>query len=170
VSGLSGQASRISELIAPVVADLGFELIRVQLMRGATGRSQTLQVMAERPDGTMKVDDCAKLSRAISTLLDVEDPIKGDYMLEVSSPGIDRPLVRFKDFETYAGFVAKLETAEPIEGRRKFRGQLTGVDGGNILLTGDEGSYVIPFNIIEKAKLVLTDELIAAHEGSQSES
>lgn len=164
---LSGTENRVAELIAPVIADLGFELVRVKLLQGASGRSQTLQIMAERPDGTMNVDGCAKISRAVSALLDVEDPIRGEYVLEVSSPGIDRPLVRLQDFDKYAGFVAKVETSEPIDGRRRFRGLLKGIEGSNILLEGDDVVYTIAFDTIEKAKLVLTDELIAAHEAQQ---
>jgi ribosome maturation factor RimP len=164
---LSGTENRVAELIAPVIADLGFELVRVKLLQGASGRSQTLQIMAERPDGTMNVDGCAKISRAVSALLDVEDPIRGEYVLEVSSPGIDRPLVRLQDFDKFAGFVAKVETSEPVDGRRRFRGLLKGIEGSNILLEGDDQLYTIAFDMIEKAKLVLTDELIAAHEAQQ---
>lgn len=169
MSSLSGTEKRVADLIAPVVADLGFELVRVKLLQGATGRSQTLQIMAELPDGSMTVEGCAKISRAVSALLDVEDPIRGDYVLEVSSPGIDRPLVKLQDFDNYAGFVAKVETTEQVDGRRRFRGMLKGIEGSNILLDCDDGSYTIPFDMIEKAKLVMTDELIAAHEAHQSD-
>jgi ribosome maturation factor RimP len=157
----------VAELIAPVVADLGFELVRVKLLQGASGRSQTLQIMAELPDGTMTVEGCARISRAVSALLDVEDPIRGDYVLEVSSPGIDRPLVKLQDFGKYAGFVAKVETTGQVDGRRRFRGLLKGVEGSDILLDCDDGSYKIPFDMLEKAKLVMTDELIAAHQAAQ---
>lgn len=166
---LSGTETRVAELIAPVVADLGFELVRVKLLQGASGRSQTLQIMAERPDGSMTVEGCARISRAVSALLDVEDPIRGDYVLEVSSPGIDRPLVKLRDFETYAGFVAKFETTSPVDGRRRFRGMLKGVEDSNILLESDDGSYQVPFDLVEKAKLVMTDELIAAHQAQQTD-
>ena len=160
---MSGPETRVAELIEPVLAGLGFELVRVKLSGGAAQRSQTLQIMAERPDGSMTVDDCAEISRAVSALMDVEDPIRGDYVLEVSSPGIDRPLVRLRDFEKYAGFVAKFETREPVDGRRRFRGILRGVEDGTVVLEAEEGSHGIAFDLIEKAKLVLTDELIAAH-------
>ena len=106
---------RLAGIVAPVVEGMGFELVRLRLMGG---RRALLQIMAERPDGGIEVDDCARISRAVSAVLDVEDPISGEYVLEVSSPGIDRPLTRLKDFETWAGYEAKLETDEPIDGRR----------------------------------------------------
>ena len=164
---LSGTETRVTELIAPIVADLGFDLVRVKLLQGASGRKQTLQIMAERPDGSMTVKGCETISRAVSALLDVEDPIRGDYVLEVSSPGIDRPLVKLSDFDKYAGFVAKVETREAVDGRRRFRGLLKGIEGSDILLEGDEGLHRIAFDQMEKAKLVMTDELIAAHQAQQ---
>jgi ribosome maturation factor RimP len=152
---------RLEALIAPSMEGMGYELVRVQ-MQGRT--SQTLQVMAERADGkAMTVEDCADISRAISALLDVEDPIEGAYVLEVSSPGIDRPLLRPKDFERYAGFEAKVESTRPIEGRKRFRGRLLGLDEtGAVRLATDQGEAAIPFEDVQRAKLVLTDELIAA--------
>jgi len=157
-----GKAADIERLIAPTVTDLGYEIVRVQIT-GATGR-QTLQVMAERPDGTMTIGDCADLSASISAILDVEDPIAGRYSLEVSSPGLDRPLTRLKDFETWAGFEARLEMTVPQGGRRRFRGSLRGLEGTEVLLQNFEDNklYRLPFAHLGRGKLVLTDELIAA--------
>ena len=152
---------RIAEMIEPSLEGMGYELVRV-LMQGRD--KPVLQIMAERKDGVgMTVEDCADISRQISALLDVEDPISGEYSLEVSSPGIDRPLTRAKDYETYAGFEAKLETAEPIEGRKRFRGKLLGLDEhGCVKLVMDGVEWAVPLTIVKGAKLVLTDELIAA--------
>ena len=149
---------RIAEIITPTVEGMGFGLVRVRLM---SGKKATLQVMAERPDGTMEVDDCADLSRALSAVLDVEDPIEGEYALEVSSPGIDRPLTRPIDFERWDGWIAKLETAELIGGRKRFKGELRGVQDGEILIEIEEGVIGLSFDMLVDAKLVLTDELIA---------
>lgn len=159
---MARSADPIRELIEPSVEAMGFELVRVRFTGSDT---PTLQVMAERPDGTMSVDDCATLSRSISALLDVEDPVPGEYYLEVSSPGIDRPLVRQRDFERWAGFEAKVELAHPRDGQRRYRGRLLGLRGDDIILDGGEGEILLPYNDIASAKLVLTDELIAAHEG-----
>ncbi|CAA7617597.1 ribosome maturation factor RimP [Magnetospirillum sp. SS-4] len=161
--------SRLEALIAPSLDAMGYELVRVQLQ----GQQRlTLQIMADRKDGVMMaVEDCADISRALSALLDVEDPISGAYSLEVSSPGIDRPLTRAKDFERWAGFETKLEAIQPIEGRKRFRGKLLGLDetGNNVRLAietaaGGEaaGEVSIPLPNVRAAKLVLTDELIAA--------
>ena len=151
----------IDRLIAPTLAGMGYALVRARLSGG--GR-RTLQVMAERSDGaTMKVADCAEISRALSALLDVEDPIEGAYDLEVSSPGIDRPLVRLDDFARFAGFDAKIETARPIDGRKRFSGRLDGVNAGRVCIDlGDGDVAALPYEDIREAKLVLTDELIAA--------
>ena len=151
----------IDRLIAPTLAGMGYALVRARLSGG--GR-RTLQVMAERSDGaTMKVADCAEISRALSALLDVEDPIEGAYDLEVSSPGIDRPLVRLEDFARFAGFDAKIETARPIDGRKRFSGRLDGVNAGRVHIDlGDGTVAALPYEDIREAKLVLTDELIAA--------
>jgi len=158
---------RIAELVTPSLEAAGFELVRVML---TGGERPTLQVMAERADETpITVDDCADISRVISAILDVEDPIKGTYTLEVSSPGIDRPLVRRKDFERYAGFEAKVETAAPIDGRRRFRGRLLGLDGDDVRLALEAGEAAIPFSAIDRAKLVMTDELLAAADAAQHE-
>lgn len=152
---------RLAEIITPVIEDMGFELVRVRLMGGKT---ETLQIMAERPDGGIEVDDCAKISTAVSAVLDVEDPISDQYMLEVSSPGIDRPLTRLKDFETYEGYEAKLETTELIDGQRRFKGILAGVEGDEVLINidqhGEEVTVGLNFDWLSDAKLVLTDDLI----------
>jgi ribosome maturation factor RimP len=151
---------QIAELIEPTVHDLGFEIVRVSM---AGGQRPTLQVMVEpRAGGPMTVEHCAELSHAISALLDVSDPIGGSYRLEVTSPGIDRPLVRRADFERFAGFEARLETALPIAGRRRFRGRLAGVVDGEVCLRLPDGEQRIPYDAVKKAKLVLTDDLLAA--------
>lgn len=158
-----GLDARLAAIIEPIIADLGYRLVRVKTSRR---NGMTLQVMAERPDGTMSVDDCAEISRNLSPALDVEDPIAGAYHLEVSSPGIDRPLVRRSDFERWAGHVARIETSLPIEGRRRFRGTLLGLDGeatGVKLDDAPAGSpdrVSLPLAAIGDAKLVLTDALI----------
>ena len=164
MSDLIAKASidrRLAEIVTPVIEDLGFELVRIRLMGGKT---KTLQIMAERPDGGIEVDDCAKISTAVSATLDVEDPIEDAYSLEVSSPGIDRPLTRLKDFETWEGHEARLETSELIDGRRRFKGVLQGVEGDEVLVEiEDQGEPVtigLKFDWLSDAKLVLTDDLI----------
>jgi ribosome maturation factor RimP len=149
---------RLAEIVAPTIEGLGFELVRLRLMGG---KRAVLQIMAERPDGGIEVDDCARISRAVSAVLDVEDPISAEYVLEVSSPGIDRPLTRLKDFERWTGYEARVETAEPIDGRRRFKGVLGGVQDGEVLLEIPEGTIGLDFDLIADAKLVLTDALIA---------
>jgi len=148
---------RVAEIIEPVIVDLGFELVRVRLMAGKT---QTLQIMAQRADGSIEVDDCARISTAVSAVLDVEDPILDAYTLEVSSPGIDRPLTRLKDFDRWEGYVAKLETDETIDGRRRFKGILAGIEGTEVLIEIEEGTVGLEFDWLSDAKLVLTDDLI----------
>ena len=148
---------RLAEIITPVIEDMGFELVRVRLM---SGKSTILQVMADRPDGGIEVDECAKISQAIGAVLDVEDPILDEYALEVSSPGIDRPLTRLKDFDAFEGYEAKIETTELIDGRRRFKGELAGVEGGEVLINVEEGTIGLPFDWLSDAKLVLTDDLI----------
>lgn len=148
---------RLAEIVIPVIEDMGFELVRIRLMGGNT---PTLQVMAERPTGGIEVDDCGKISTAISATLDVEDPILDAYTLEVSSPGIDRPLTRLKDFDTYEGYEARVETDELIEGRKRWRGILAGVEGDEILINVDEGTVGLKFDWLSEAKLILTDDLI----------
>ena len=148
---------RLAEIITPVIEDLGFELVRVRLQGG---NSATLQIMAEKPEGGIEVDDCAAISTAVSATLDVEDPIEDAYTLEVSSPGIDRPLTRLKHFDTWAGYEAKLETAEMIDGRKRFKGPLAGTEGDEVLIEIEEGTIGLKFDWLAEAKLVLTDELI----------
>ena len=148
---------RLAEIVRPVIEGMGFELVRVRLMGG---KSSKVQIMADRPEGGIEVDDCAEISTAISALLDVEDPIGENYTLEVSSPGIDRPLTRLKDFATWEGYEAKLETAELIDGRRRFKGKLAGVEGDEVLVNIEEGTIGLKFEWLSDAKLVLTDDLI----------
>lgn len=148
---------RLAEIVTPVIEDMGFELVRLRLMGGET---PTLQIMAERPDGTIEVDDCGEISTAVSAVLDVEDPLVDAYTLEVSSPGIDRPLTRLKDFDTFEGFDAKLETHELIDGRKRFRGILAGTEDGEVLINLDEGTVGLQFDWLADAKLVMTDELV----------
>ena len=159
------QTHRVEELIAPSLEALGFELVRVRY--GGTGRP-TLQIMIERRDrAPLTVDECATASKSISTLLDVEDPIGGAYNLEVSSPGLDRPLTRIDDFERFAGFDAKIELAAPIDGRKRFRGQLLGVEDDKVRISTDGDAAMVPFAAIKKAKLILTDELISTAESQK---
>ncbi|MAI60874.1 MAG: ribosome maturation factor RimP [Micavibrio sp.] len=150
---------RLSDLARPVIEDLGFKLVCVKHLSDNGG---TVQIMAEDPaTGRLGVDDAAKISRGVSVIFDVEDPIKGAYRLEVSSPGIDRPLTRLEDFETYKGFEVKLESEIPSEnGQRKFRGFIEALENEVITLKTDQGEANIPFNTLVKAKLVLTDDLI----------
>lgn len=148
---------RIAEIVTPVVEDMGFEVVRVRLM---SGKDSILQIMVQQPDGTIEVDQCAEISTALSAILDVEDPILDEYNLEVSSPGIDRPLTRLKDFDQWQGFEAKVETDQLIEGRRRFKGELAGTDGDEILITIEEGTIGLKFAWLSDAKLVLTDDLI----------
>jgi len=125
--GKTAEDLRLLELIDPVAEGQGYSIVRLRLMGG--DRARRLQIMAERPDGSMPVEDCARLARAVSQVLDDADPIRGEYMLEVSSPGVDRPLTRLADFETYEGFQAKLELDRVAEGRKRFKGELAGVEG-----------------------------------------
>jgi ribosome maturation factor RimP len=148
---------RLAEIITPVIEDMGFELVRVRLM---AGKSTTLQIMADRPDGGIEVDELALISQSVSAVLDVEDPILDEYTLEVSSPGIDRPLTRLKDFDAFEGYEAKLETEELIDGRRRFKGVLAGIEGDEVLINVEEGTIGLHFDWLSDAKLVLTDELI----------
>jgi ribosome maturation factor RimP len=159
---MNAKADTVATLIEPTLQAMGYALVRVAIVGGA-GRP-TLQVMAERVDGAaMSVDDCADISESISAVLDVEDPIAGAYTLEVSSPGIDRPLVKKADYDRFAGFEARVETSEPVSGRKRFRGRLLGTGEDTVRLKLDTGEDVeVPLARISKAKLVLTDELIAA--------
>lgn len=149
---------RLAEIVGPVIEDLGFELVRIRLQGGNT---PLLQIMADKPDGGIEVDDCAQISLAVGAVLDVEDPIIDEYTLEVSSPGIDRPLTRLKDFEAFEGYEVKLETADLIDGRRRFKGALAGIDGDEVLINVEEGTIGLRFEWLSDAKLVLTDDLIS---------
>ena len=154
---------RIEAMITPLVESMGYEIVRVRIIGSG---SPTLQIMAERPDGTMPIEGCEEVSRAISAALDVEDPISGKYTLEVSSPGIDRPLTREKDFETWLGHLAKVEMQMPIDGRKRFRGIIDGFEDGEIRIAVEIEGFSelqvvgLPFADLHDAKLVLTDELI----------
>ena len=153
---------RLADIVQPVIEGLGFELVRIRLMGGAT---RILQIMADKPDGGIEVDHCGDISTAVSAVLDVEDPIEENYVLEVSSPGIDRPLTRLKDFEMWKGWEARIETTELIDGRRRFKGTLGGVEGEEVLIQLDEGKDTVTiglqFDWLSDAKLILTDELIS---------
>ncbi len=150
----------IENLIEPSIAAMGCQIVRIQI---SGSRRPRLQVMAERADGSgMTIDHCADLSRAVSAILDVEDPLPGAYMLEVSSPGLDRPLVKREDFDRFAGFEVRLETARMIEGRRRFRGRLEGTDDASVVIVVDGQRWSLPFDEVASAKLVITDKLIQA--------
>ena len=159
-----GRAARVAALAEPVLATLGYRLVRVRIS-GFAGC--TVQIMAERPDGTMTIEDCEAASRALSPVLDVADPIEGAYRLEISSPGIDRPLVRRSDFDRYAGHVAQVEMQAPIDGRRRFRGELIGTDGECARIrcaeaaANENSEVLLPIDDMMEAKLVLTDALIS---------
>ena len=159
----TGLAARIAHIVEPIAADLGYELVRVRIS-GLNGL--TVQIMAERPDGTMGIEDCELLSRNISPAMDVADPVGGEYRLEVSSPGIDRPLTRAKDFEMWAGHEAKLETEQAVNGRKRFRGILLGVKEGaagmRLPESAENADVWLPLAEIAEAKLVLTDALLKA--------
>ena len=155
----------IVQMIEPSLAAMGYRLVRVGV---TSGRRTTLQVMAERADDVpMSVDDCALISRSVSALLDVADPIPGAYTLEVSSPGIDRPLVRPQDYDRFAGFEARIELATAIAGRKRFRGRLLGTEDGEVRLGAEAGEVRLPLAAVARAKLVLTEDLLnAAQAGS----
>ncbi len=155
---------RIEDIVSPTVVGMGFEVVRVSMSKGGT-----LQIMIEPSDGRpMDVEDCATLSRALSAVLDVEDPIPGAYTLEVSSPGIDRPLTREKDYVRWAGHLARLETMQPIEGRRRFKGTLLGLENGAVRIRLDDGKETdVPLSQINRAKLELTDALLDEHRRAQ---
>ncbi len=153
---------RLAEIVSPAIEALGFELVRIRLMGGKT---RTLQIMADRPEGGIIVEDCATISTAVSAVLDVEDPVEENYILEVSSPGIDRPLTRLKDFDMWADYEARIETTELIDGRRRFKGFLRGTEGSEVLIELEEGGQTVTigleFEWLSDAKLILTDDLIA---------
>ncbi len=152
---------RLADIVEPTISGMGFELVRIRLMGG---QKKTLQIMADRPEGGIEVDDCAKISTAVSAVLDVEDPLEDAYTLEVSSPGIDRPLTRLKDFDAWNGFEARLETTELIDGRKRFKGPIRGTEADEVLIEIEaEGTPVtigLKFDWLSDAKLVLTDELV----------
>ena len=159
-----GRAARVAALVEPVLAALGYRLVRIRIS-GFAGC--TVQIMAERPDGTLSIEDCEAASRALSPVLDVADPIDSAYRLEISSPGIDRPLVRRSDFDRYAGHVAQVEMQAPVDGRRRFRGELLGTDGAFARIRHADGAananseVLLPIDDMMEAKLVLTDALIS---------
>jgi len=159
-----GLAARVAAVAEPVIEDLGYQLVRVKVS-GADGC--TVQIMAERPDGSMDVDDCETISRALSPVLDVADPIDRAYRLEISSPGLDRPLVRKSDFDRYAGHLARIEMEAPVNGRKRFRGLLAGTEDDaarlrrESVIEGEEPEVLLPIANMSEARLVLTDELVA---------
>lgn len=157
----SALTDKIALLIEPTIIELGYELVRVQLFSSPRGDASTLQVMTEAEDGTMAVEACAKISREISTILDVENPITSEYVLEVSSPGLDRPLTRLKDFVNYAGYETKVEMMQTVDNRKRFRGKLLGVEKELVLLDVEGELHKLAFDQIQKAKLVMNDELMA---------
>lgn len=156
---------KIAALIEPSLTDIGFELIRVRVSGGS--EHATLQLMAERPDGTISVEDCAQISRTVSAILDVEDPISSHYVLEVSSPGLARPLVKRKDFDRFKGRVAKIELRQAMDGRKRFKGVLDGMEGDFVMVAeedddNDDGEPMVwglPFSQISEARLVVTDDM-----------
>ncbi len=159
--GKTAEDLNLLELLDPVAEAAGYAIVRIRLMGGEHARR--LQIMAERPsDGDMNVEDCARLSRAISEIMDSADPIKGEYTLEVSSPGVDRPLTRLADFEAYQGYEARIELDRLAEGRKRFKGVLAGVDEGQVAfdIEGEADTALIPFAWISEAKLVLSDQLM----------
>jgi len=157
----------VQALIEPGIQAMGFRLVRVSYTGGNQPR---LQIMAERRDGgNVSVGDCARISHSVSAVLDVEDPIAGAYALEVSSPGIDRPLVREEDFERYAGFEIKAQVGRSIDGRKRFRGRLKGIKDGMVSIEMENVTFELPYQDINKAKLLLTDDLIAASQGLEKQ-
>ena len=149
--------NRMLLIFKPIIEDMGFELVRIRLM---DGKSKLIQVMIDKPDGNINVDDCAKISNELSATIDVEDPYEDPFTLEVSSPGIDRPLTRLSDFEFWNGYEAKIETADTIDGQRRFRGILAGINKDEVLITINVGTIGLKFEWISDAKLILTDNLI----------
>ncbi len=160
----TGLPARVAAIAGPVVEQLGYRLVRIRV---SSAEECTIQIMAERPDGTMTVDDCEAISRALSPVFDVNEPIDRAYRLEISSPGIDRPLVRRSDFERYAGHLVKVEMEVPVAGRKRFRGILNGLEGDNARLmrddpkAGEDPAVLLPITDMGEAKLVLTDELVS---------
>jgi ribosome maturation factor RimP len=154
-------AGDIAPIIEPSLEAMGYRLVRIAFLGASRA---TLQIMAERlDDAPMTVDDCTGISRSVSALLDVADPIAGAYMLEVSSPGLDRPLTRPEDYDRFAGFEAKIELAQALDGRKRFRGRLIGRTGDNVRVRAEIGEVELPFGDIAKAKLVITEDLLKSH-------
>ena len=151
--------SHLEPIFEPVIEKAGFRLVRLRMMGGA---AKTLQIMAERPDGSMDVQGCTQLSHALLDFIEAENPVEGDYEIEVSSPGIDRPLTRLSDFTRWKGHEAKIELTAPLDGRKRFRGQLEGLDGNDVVITSQNQRVQFPFRSVLEAKLVLTDKLIQA--------
>jgi ribosome maturation factor RimP len=161
--GEPGLAARVAAIAEPVIENLGLRLVRVRV---SSLDGCTLQIMAERADGTLRIEDCEAVSRALSPVLDVADPVEQAYRLEISSPGMDRPLVRRSDFQRYAGQFAKIEMAVPVDGRRRFRGMILGVDGDAARIRPDDAAedaseVLLPIGEMEKARLVVTDALVS---------
>ena len=159
--GKTAEDRSLLEILDPVAEAAGYEIVRLRLMSGT--KSRRLQIMAEDAHGDMNVDDCARLSRAVSEVLDAADPIDGDYLLEVSSPGVDRPLTRLKDFETYEGLQARMELDRLADGRKRFKGELAGIEGDMVAINLEDEeaeTALIPFGWIVEAKLILTDDLM----------
>ena len=158
--GKTGEDRRLLELLDPVAEAAGYRVVRLRLSGAQPGRR--LQILAERSDGTMPIEDCTALARAIADVLDAADPIVGEFTLEVSSPGVDRPLTRLEDFQTYAGHEARLELDRLVENRKRFNGRLAGVESGNVAidLAGESETALLPFAWISEAKLVITDDLM----------
>ncbi len=148
---------RLADIVTPVIEDMGFELVRVRLLGG---QMATVQIMADRADGGINVDELAEISVALGAILDVEDPVLDAYNLEISSPGIDRPLTRLKDFDAFEGYEVRIETDHLIDGQRRFKGVLAGIDGDEVLLNIAQGTIGLKFDWLSDAKLVLTDDLI----------
>lgn len=159
----TGQEARVAAIVEPVLADIGFRLVRIRL---SAMNGMTLQIMAERPDGTMSIEDCEAVSKAVSPVLDIEDPISSAYNLEISSPGIDRPLVRRSDFTAWSGHKAKIETRALVDGRKRFKGRIAAIDESRVTLTREDAGpdepaeYAVPLAEIADARLVLDDALI----------
>jgi ribosome maturation factor RimP len=160
VRGKTSEDRSLLDLLDPVAEAMDYEIVRLRLM---SGQRRRLQIMAEHPDGSMTVEDCTRLSRAVSEVLDAADPIKGEYLLEVSTPGIDRPLTRLKDFERYEGYEARLELDRIADGKKRLRGELAGIEGDNVGVNiegEDDVTAYVPFGWIVEAKLVLNDALL----------
>lgn len=163
---MASLAEQVETLLTPSIEDMGFNVVQVKLLDGS--KSKLLQIMAEKPDGTMNVDHCAEISHRVSAILDVEDIIPGQYRLEISSPGIDRPLVRHADYQTYLGHLAKIELALPVGGRKRFTGTLHALEGDQLTLDVDGKPVVLELTDVQSAKLVLTDALIKEHLNKQA--